>query len=275
MRVPVRGAAPTALVLALSLLVLGPALSACDTPRTPGTPRTAGEAGTAGTAGAAPGVVLRAERTSPTDIDLRWQGGGGPGASGHILEFATDAAGPYTVLQYLPPQVTSYRHPDLMPHTTFSYRLRAFVGPVSKPVDVSLPAGELTAADEDAGHEWLPARKDPRRTSPGRPLRPTGAGAPTGFRAVVKHANGILFTWTDHASDEKGFLLESRIPGDSDEGSGDDSGYAPVAVFEPDVNSAGLITLPTEKQGSYRVRAFTHGALSNVVRLTTGASADQ
>ncbi|WP_328492268.1 fibronectin type III domain-containing protein [Streptomyces sp. NBC_00414] len=263
MRVPVRGAAPAALVLGLAL-VLGPALSACDTPRT------AADGGGPATDSGASGVVLRAERTSPTDIDLRWQGGGSD-ASGHLLEFATDASGPYTVLQYLPPQVTSYRHPDLMPHTTFHYRLRAFVGPASKPVGVTLPAGELTSADEDSSHDWLPARTDPERTSPGLPLRPTGAGAPTGFRAVVKHANGILFTWTDHASDEKGFLLESRIS----KGSGEASGYAPVAVFEPDVNSAGLITLPTEKRASYRVRAFTHGALSNVVRLTTGASTDQ
>ncbi|PSM45439.1 fibronectin type III domain-containing protein [Streptomyces dioscori] len=241
-------------------------MSACDTPRTPRT------------ATAAPDVVLRAERVSPTDIDLHWRSGA-PGTSGHILEFATDAAGPYTVLQYLPPRVTSYRHPDLMPHTTFHYRLRAFAGPASKPVDVVLPPGELTAADEDAGHDWLPARTDPQRTAPGRPLRSTGAGAPTGFKAVVKHANGILFTWTDHASDEDGFLLESRISGEPGRGSGEDSGgdsgYAPLAVFEPDINSAGLITLPTEKRGSYRVRAFTRGALSNVVRLTTGASADQ
>ncbi|MFD0306545.1 fibronectin type III domain-containing protein [Streptomyces sp. NPDC127119] len=264
MRVPVRGAAPAALVLGLAL-ALGPALSACDTPRTPRT------------AAAGPDVVLRAERTSPTDIDLHWRGGG-PGTSGHLLEFATDAAGPYTVLQYLPSRVTSYRHPDLMPRTTFHYRLRAFAGPASKPVDVTLPPGGLTAADEDSGHDWLPARKDPERTAPGRPLRSTGAGAPTGFKAVVKHANGILFTWMDNASDEEGFLLESRIPrspgGDSDEDSGGHSGFAPVAVFEPDVNSAGLITLPSEKQGSYRVRAFTLGAPSNVVRLTTGASAD-
>ncbi|MFD6290290.1 fibronectin type III domain-containing protein [Streptomyces sp. NPDC060205] len=258
MRVPVRGAAPTVLVLALALLV-GPVLSACGPPRTAAT---------------ASDVVLRAERVSPTDIDLHWSGGG-PGTSGHILEFATDAAGPYTVLQYLPPRVTSYRHPDLMPHTTFHYRLRAFAGPASQPVDVTLPPGGLTAADEDAGHDWLPARRDPERTAPGRPLRSTGAGAPTGLKAVIKHANGILFTWMDHASDEDGFLLESRISGSPGGDSDGGSGFAPVAVFESDVNSAGLITLPTEKRGSYRVRAFTRGALSNVVRLTTGASTDQ
>ena len=80
---------------------------------------------------------------------------------------------------------------------------------------------------------------------------------------MVKHANGILFTWTDRASDEAGFLLEARSRGRA-------PGYEPVVVLDPDVNSTGLITLPTEKQASYRVRAFTYGERSNVVRLTTG-----
>jgi len=261
MSVPVRIAAPTALVLALLLM-----LSACSATTGGGganrRPATAGHP-VAGKADAASGVVLRGERTTPTDIDLRWRGGGS-GASGHVLEFATEESGPYTVLQYLPPQVTSYRHPDLIPNTTFFYRVRAFRGPASGPVSVTLPKGELTAADENSGHEWLPARKDPKRTVQGRPLRSTGTGAPTGFRATVKHANGILFTWTDRASDEAGFLLESRTR--------TGSAYEPVVVLDPDVNSTGLITLPTEKEASYRVRAFAIGERSNVVRLTTGES---
>ncbi|MFI1206786.1 fibronectin type III domain-containing protein [Streptomyces sp. NPDC020802] len=271
MRVTARGAAPAALAPALVLL-LGLVLPACDATRTTGGsgaaargPATASHPET-GEAVAASNVVLDAERASPTDIDLHWRGGGSD-SSGHVLEFATDASGPYTVLRYLPAGVTSYRHPDLMPRTTFHYRLRAVLGPVSRPVSVALPAGELTASDEESGHDWLPARTDPVRTVPGTPLRRTGAGAPTAFKAVVKHANGILFTWTDHASDEEGFLLEARVR--------KDSGYAPVAVLDPDVNSTGLITLPTEKRGSYRVRAFTHGAPSNVVRLTTGDFAGQ
>lgn len=235
MRIPVRVAAPTVLLLALS---------ACSAPQT------ADESG-----------GLRARLTSPTDIDLSWQEDE-PGVSGQALEFATERSGPYTVLRYLPPSVTTYRHPDLIPNTTFFYRLRPFRGPVSAPLTVSLPEGELTQADEDSGHDWLPARKDPGRVVPGRPLTNSGAGAPTDFNAVVKHANGILFTWTDRASDEAGFLLEARRRGSSE--------YEPLVVLDPDVNSTGLITLPEEKQASYRVRAFTYGELSNVVRLTTG-----
>jgi hypothetical protein len=81
---------------------------------------------------------------------------------------------------------------------------------------------------------------------------------------VVKHANGILFTWTDHASDEEGCLLEARTDGSP--------AFEPVAVLDPDVNSYGLITLPGEKKASYRVRAFAYGAHSNVIELRTGTS---
>ncbi|MBT2365986.1 fibronectin type III domain-containing protein [Streptomyces sp. ISL-10] len=208
--------------------------------------------------------ALRAVLASPTDIDLTWSGGDGD-AAGHVLEFATEEGGPYTVLRYFPPGVTAYRHPDLMPRTPFFYRLRAFHGPASGAVGVGLPPGGLTGEDEAAAHDWLPPRTDAHRRAPRS--RPVGdpAAAPAGLRATVKHANGILFTWTDRSADEDGFLLESRPRAAA--------GYAPVLVVDPGVNSAGLITLPEEKNASYRVRAFVHGARSGTVRLTTGPSA--
>ncbi|MGW6770171.1 fibronectin type III domain-containing protein [Streptomyces sp. NPDC055037] len=264
MRPAIRAAVP-AVALAL-------AVAACSTqppaerPARGSATSPGGAAATPGTPGTGDGAAptLRAVLTTPTDIDLSWRGGAS-GASGHVLEFATEEAGPYTVLQYLPPDVTAYRHPDLMPRTTFFYRLRTFDGPASAPVDVSLPPGELTTEDQESGHDWLPPRRDPGRSAPGRPVRSGGAAAPSGLKAAVKHANGIHFSWTDHASDEEGFLLEARPRGGS--------AYAPVAVLDPDINSCGLITLPTEKRASYRVRAFTYGARSNVPRLTTGEPA--
>jgi hypothetical protein len=91
---------------------------------------------------------------------------------------------------------------------------------------------------------------------------PTQAGAPTGLQATVMHANGIRFVWTDHASDEEGFLLEVNPAGQAD--------YAVAAVLDRDINSYGLITLPGEKKATYRVRAFYYGAPSNIVHLKTG-----
>lgn len=102
---------------------------------------------------AEPEQPLRGVLTTPTDIDLDWADGP-PGAAGRVLEFATAEAGPYTVLDYLPRQVSSYRHPDLMPHTTFFYRLRTYRGPVSQPARTDLPDGIRftwtdTSSDED------------------------------------------------------------------------------------------------------------------------------
>ncbi|MFH0521488.1 hypothetical protein ACHBTE_30435 [Streptomyces sp. M41] len=99
------------------------------------------------------GQALTGVLTTPTDIDLRWRDTP-PEAAGHVLEFATEEAGRYTVLQYLAPQVTAYRHPDLMPHTTFHYRLRTYTGPTVRPDQAERPDGLRltwtdTASDED------------------------------------------------------------------------------------------------------------------------------
>jgi hypothetical protein len=159
-----------------------------------------------------PEQPLRGVLTTPTDIDLHWRDAR-PGIAGHVLEFATEETGPYTVLRYLATQETGYRHPDLLPHTTFSYRLRSYRGPTVRP-----------------------ARED--------------------------LADGLRFTWTDNSSDEDGFLLEIRRR-NSDR-------YDPVAVLAPDTEATEFVPLPDEQHAAYRIRAFSLGEQSNVVRLTTG-----
>ncbi|MBT2510347.1 fibronectin type III domain-containing protein [Streptomyces sp. ISL-98] len=204
---------------------------------------------------------LTATLVSPVDITLRWTGDES-GAAGHVVEFATEPHGPYTILRYLAPGERTYRHPDLMPRTAFHYRLRPYYGPASRPVEVTLPPGELTEEDQKGDHEWAPPRTVAGKTAVTTHSVRDAASAPTGLKATVEHANGIRFTWTDHADDEEGFLLETRPEGSR--------AFRPVAVLDPDINSFGLITLPDEKRAAYRGRAITYGAQSNVVRLTTG-----
>ncbi|WP_413806477.1 fibronectin type III domain-containing protein [Streptomyces sp. OE57] len=206
------------------------------------------------------GTVLSVTRVSPVDAELSWHGKA-PGAAGRIVEFATEPGGPWTILTYAPLDQTTYRHPDLIPKTHFYYRVRPYYGPASRPVDVALPRGAFTKAEQRQEHTWAPPRTIRRagvRTSPVR--RPSAT--PTDLRATVMHANGIRFTWTDHAEGERGYLLEDRPRG------GDS--FHPVAVLDPDINSFGLITLPNEKRASYRVRPFTYGERSNIARMTTG-----
>jgi hypothetical protein len=205
----------------------------------------------------APGVRLTAVLTSPTDVTLSWTGTDRD-VAGRIVEFATEPDGRYTILQFMPPGQTSYQHADLIPETAFYYRVRPYVGPASEPVEVAMPPGPL---DDNAPHDWADPRTIGAAVSDARPIRDAGA-RPTGLVATVMHANGLRFTWTDHASDEEGYLLEvlsSRGPE-----------WTVVAVLDPDVNSFGIVTLPEEKRAAYRVRAFRYGPSSNVAHQTTG-----
>ncbi|MGY0057256.1 fibronectin type III domain-containing protein [Streptomyces sp. LZ34] len=256
--------------LAAAVLVVA-GLAGCSSPQPAGSPAPARSAASATTSAttSATGTRLTATLTSPVDITLRWTGTE-PGAAGRIVEFATEPEGPYTILEYVPLNQTSYKHPDLMPRTPFYYRVRPYYGPVSHPVEVRLPKGKFTAKEQQNDHEWAPPRtlrQTAVRTGSVRNAATARAAAPTGLRATVMHANGIRFTWTDHASDEQGYLLEDRPRG------GDR--FRPVAVLDPDINSFGLITLPNEKRAAYRVRAFSYGKGSNVVHLRTGAAPEQ
>ncbi len=203
------------------------------------------------------GTVLAATMTSPVDIRLNWTGSD-PAAAGRILEFATAAGGPWTTLQFMPVRQNSYTHPNLMPQTSFYYRLRPYYGPASTAIDVTVPGG---TGDQPTD---FPAPA----TRPGGPAVThsvrdgSTAGAPTGLKAKVVQDNGIQLTWTDNASDEEGYLVEDRPAGAAD--------YSVVATLDRDINSFALITLPDEKEASYRVRAFYYGPSSNVVTRTTG-----
>lgn len=215
----------------------------------------------AGTAGESPN--LTATLVSPTDIALSWHPTE-PDAAGQVVEYANEEHGDYTILRFAAPDETSYQHPDLIPRTPFFYRVRPYFGTASAAVDVSLPPGDLDESRTDP-EDWLKPKTIPGRTAPTVPVRRADA-APTGFRATVMHANGIRFDWTDRAGDEDGVLLEVRPAGSAD--------FSVAAVLDPDVNSAGLITLPAEKRATYRVRAYRYGEPTNIAHQTTGGQPD-
>ncbi len=213
-----------------------------------------------GHAAAAAGPHLSAILSSPTDVTLRWSGLD-PRAAGAAMEFATAPDGTYSTLEFEPADRDTARHPDLMPQTTFYYRLRPYFGPVSSTVDVVLPPGDFDENAHQSNPDWGVPRTEPR-PGPTGSIRVPGAGAPTDLRATVMDPNGILFRWTDHASDEQGYLVEVRPAGVTD--------FEVAAVLDPDVNTYGLVTLPNEKHASYRVRAFYYGPASNIAQQTTG-----
>jgi hypothetical protein len=138
-------------------------------------------------------------------------------------------------------------------------------GQATRTVEVTLPPGDLTDKDKESEARWVPPQVVPRgqvRRASLRDPATAAAAAPTDLLAAVMHPNGIRFTWTDHATDEEGFLLEVRPAGSRE--------FGTAAVLDPNVNSFGLITLPTEKQATYRLRAFYYGRPSNVAHRRTG-----
>jgi hypothetical protein len=190
---------------------------------------------------AAPGFT--ATLADPTNVVLSWPDDD-PKAAGRIVEYTTDPNGEYTILRFLSPRQTSYRHPDLIPETRFYYRIRPFYSPVSEVVTVggpgvSAPAGPVVS------------------------LR-TGdqAAAPAGFRAEPAEDEMVRFSWADRSSDEDGFLVEIRKSGAAD--------FVPIEFSDPGTTSAALASMPDEKGASYRLRAFYYGPVSPVLDRTTG-----
>jgi len=215
-------------------------------------------------AGLEPTTRLTAALVTPTDIALEWRGTE-PDVAGYTVEFATEPQGRYTILEFVPPRQVTYKHSDLMPETRFYYRVRPYHGLASREVEVTLSGAQPDERSEKDGQEWAAPRTVPGAAVAKQSIRNPGAAtaaAPTDLRGTAVHADGISFTWTDHASDEEGYLLEARPDGAAD--------FAVIAVLDPDINSFGLVTLPNEKKASYRVRAFYHGAPSNVANQKTG-----
>ena len=175
------------------------------------------------------------------DVTLTWKGHGGD----VVVEFATEPAGRYTVLGFVPEDVARYEHPDLMPATTFYYRVRPVEGPTS---DV---ATAVPATDRVEGEDWLVPRSVPDERAQAEP-----GGAPTNLLVESVGRGALRLTWTDNASDEEGYLVEHQVDGT----------FEVAFVVDANVNHVGLLD---ERADTYRVRAYRFGEMSNVVSERT------
>lgn len=175
------------------------------------------------------------------DVTLAWEGHRGD----VVVEFATEPDGPYTVLGFVPRARATYEHPDLMPATTFYYRVRPVEGPTSDVVTA------VPATDRVEGENWLVPRSVPDDRAAPKP-----GGTPTNLLVESVGADALRLTWTDNASDEAGYLVERQVGGR----------FEVVFVVDADVNYRGLIG---EGADTYRVRAYRYGEMSNVVSERT------
>lgn len=185
----------------------------------------------------APGIHLSTSRTGD-DVTLTWDGH----RSDVVVEFATEPAGRYTVLGFLPRARNTFEHPDLMPATTFYYRVRPVEGPVSAPA-TAVPAAAVQ------GEDWLVPR-----TVPDDRAAPKPGGTPANFLVESVGADALLLTWTDSSTDEDGFLVEHDVAGT----------FEVAFLVDPDVSYVGLIADGADPADTYRVRAYHHGVASNV-----------
>jgi hypothetical protein len=216
-------------------------------------------------------IHLTATLTSPIDVKLDWTDTA-TDAAGYIAEYATDPKGPFIILHFFLPNETTYTHPRLMPETKFYYRVRPIYGPVSNVADFAL-ADDLSDADylkryngiED--YSWSAPKANPEPLyilkKPIRGEANAVAAAPTNFKAVLvpTTVSGIQLSWTNHSSDEEGFLLEKKNK--------DTSKFEVLAVVPPKMNAFGWGLQPPERKASFRLRAYYYGAASNIVTKTT------
>jgi hypothetical protein len=199
---------------------------------------------------AGPDGSLTADLVTPVDIRLQWTGTEHPAAQ--VVEFATAPDGPWTVVEFLPPERRSFQHADLIPQTPFYHRIRPVEGPATPPAPVRLAPAFDVRPPEDLN--WAAPR-----VVPGSPDA-AGGGAPTGLRVTPRTRDAVLVTWTDNTSDEEGFLIEVQPAGAAD--------WTVAMVVDPDITSVGVVAPPGDSQ--LRVRAYRYGTPSNTTHRTTG-----
>ncbi|HTB80231.1 MAG TPA: fibronectin type III domain-containing protein [Opitutaceae bacterium] len=217
-------------------------------------------------------IHLTATLVPPNDVTLAWKDPA-PDAAGHIVEFTSGTNPEFITLGFLPPGQTTFTHPRLAPTTTYFYRVKPIYGPASNSVTVTLPK-ELSDADYTAkyalpeDYSWAGPKTIPPKTEVAmhsiRDAKTADLGAPTDLKAslVKTTVSAFHFTWTDHASDADGYVLETIPEGTSD--------FTVCAVMDPHINSFGFAFNPPVRTGRFRVRAFYYGQPSNVAEQKTG-----
>lgn len=227
--------------------------------------------GTSAASDPAKAIQIKLTMIPPRDILVEWKDPA-PGAVGHVVEWGTKPDDDFVPLGFFPVGVSSYRHPDLMWETNQYYRVRAYYGPASKEIEVSLPK-ELTDEeykkryDQPEEYHWaLPVIVPDPKPAAKKSMRSAATmaeAAPTDFKITLQSVSvsGFKLTWTDHASDEEGTMIEVKNEGESD--------FKMVALVQPDVNSFGWAFAPPVRKGIVRIRPYYFGEPSELKHLTT------
>jgi len=212
-----------------------------------------------------PAIHVAATLISSTNIQVNWKDTE-PNVVGHIVEWSTAPQGNFVILAFIWPELTSFIHPDLALQTRCCYRVRPYFGPVSNSVEITTGKALTPEEAKLVDTAWAQPQIISNGTSDEkfsvRNLATAAKAAPTDLKAVLVHSTGVHFTWTNHSSDEEGYMLETK--------SGEEPGYHVCAIIDPKINSYGYALTPPETKVSFRVRAYYYGEPSNIAEKTTG-----
>jgi hypothetical protein len=241
-------------------LVFG--LAACARSKAPGLVADALAPDGVGAAFAGP-TQLRATLLDGARIALAWKHNATE-AGGAWIEFATPGAD-FVKLDVAWPETTTFTHPDLVPSTTFLYRLVPFFGRPSATFAVTtgpaLPEGADPGAEGPLENATAPGHL-PGKSALRSPTTIARA-APANLTVALSAATSAELRWEDRAADEDGYLVELST---------DATSFKVCALLPADATSFRKIDLPPRTRVTFRVRAFFLGSPSQAVAATTAAA---
>jgi hypothetical protein len=205
---------------------------------------------------------LTASLADPIDIDLKWKANA-TRAAGYLVEYSPNADNEFITIAAVPPGMTTYRHPNLIPQTRFVFHVLPYFGEPSNVAEVSTDrkgprqAHKPEHADEAA---QLASSAEPKYSI--RSASTLAQAAPTDLKATLIPPAGVKLDWKNHAKDEDGYILEIKSDPKSD--------FQVSAFLDPGTSTLTTYNLPNDSRVSFRVRAFFYGKPSNVAEQTTG-----
>lgn len=218
------------------------------------------------TAAFAPPTDLVATLADPINIDLTWKNQA-TAAAGYCVEYKPSETDEFTHITTVGPHVTHYRHPNLIPHTRFIFRVRPYFGEASDAVEITTgkdgpqqPPSEDPTLLKTKNQKKIDAAKD--RVSL-RSLATLMRAAPANFTAKLIPPAGVQMAWTDRARDADGYFVEIKSAGEAE--------FIPSAFLDPGTSSLVSYGFPFESKFFLRVRAIFYGSPSNTAEQTTGA----
>jgi hypothetical protein len=203
------------------------------------------------------------QRSNLKNVDLSWKNTA-TFPSGNFVEVDFNGKNNFTILAILESDITTFRHPDLVPDTSFTYRLHPFYGRPSNVATVTTgdaPPKGFVPKEMDGPLETNDIESAAEVAKSLKKIATEGEAAPTDLTATLIEPTRVVLKWKDRAADEDGYLVE---------GSAHENGpYRVMALLPPDTTSFRQSGLPAHTQCYLRVRAFFYGEFSNLAYAKT------